>query len=96
MNIKLLTNQITYNRLLRASAKILKENVFEFNDDYTRNVISQKFKALYSNAKNFAIKDYRYQIMPFDPARPHFVEVRVAIQFNYMIEYVYINVNNVD
>jgi histone H3/H4 len=94
--IKSLTNQITYNRLLRATSLILKENVFEFNDVYMRNMINQKLKSLYSKAKTFAIKDYRITILPFDKSKPHYMEVHIEILFDAMIYYVEMNINNAD
>ena len=94
--IKSLTNQITYNRLLRATSLILKEAVFDLNDEFTRNSIELKLKSLYSKAKTFAIKDYRINILPFDKAKPHYMEVNIEILFNAMIYYVVLNVNNVD
>jgi len=94
--IKSLTNQITYNRLLRATRKILMETVFEFNDDYTRNLVGQKLRTLYNKAKEFAINDYRIYIRDFDPAKPHYMEVNIQIQLKSMIHYVHLNVNNVD
>ena len=41
-NINNLTNQITYNRLLRSTSKILKENVFELNVGRIRTFYSRK------------------------------------------------------
>ena len=96
VKIKSLTNQITYNRLLRATTKILRETVFEFNDAYTRNVVAQKLRALYDKASTFAINDYRFTIKEYDPSRPHYMEVNIQIQLKAMIEYVHLNINNVD
>ena len=97
-NVKItsLTNQITYNRLLRATTIILRDNVFEFNDAFTRNSIEQKLKALYNNASAFAIDDYRLVIRDFDVARPHYFEVDIQIHLKSMIHYVHPNINNVD
>ena len=94
--IKTLTNQITYNRLLRATNKILKENVFELNDDFTRKTILSKLKQLYSKAKTFAIVDYNLEVLPFNSAKPHYIEVNIIIQLPQMVHYVIINLNNVD
>jgi len=94
--IKSLTNQITYNRLLRATSFILKEEVFEMNDVYVRNTIKQRLKTLYQKAKSFAIKDYKITILPFDKNNPHYIEVNIEILFETMIFYVNLNINNTD
>ena len=95
-NINNLTNQITYNRLLRSTSKILKENVFELNDDFTRYNMKVKLRNLYNKAKSFAIKDYKITIKEFDSTRPHYIEVDIMIQFHNMVEYVHLNINNID
>ena len=94
--IKTLTNQITYNRLLRSTAQILMENVFEHNDNFTRNTIHQKLRALYSKAKQSAITEYKIEIKDYDPKNPHYMEVLITIKLPNMIHYVIINMNNVD
>lgn len=94
--IKSMTNQITYNRLLRISTQILRKNVFELNDEYTRTNILRQMNVIYQQASNFAIKDYRISIKPFDSANPHYVELHIEILFNTMIHYVELNINNVD
>jgi len=94
--IDTLTNQITYNRLLRASTQILRENVFEFNDSYTRNNIIVKLKALYNKAANFSITEYKLSVVPYDSSKPHYMEVHIEVLFPSMIEYVLLNINNVD
>ncbi len=95
--IKTLTNQITYNRLLRGTAKILRYDVFELNDDFLRDKISTELSLFYKNAKNTgAITDYKISIRDFDPARPHYVEVDIIVGLPAMIFTVYVHLNNVD
>ena len=89
-----LTNQITYNRLLRNTSKILKEYVFEFNDTYTRQAIMQKLRALYNKASERALQDYSITMKDFDESNPHYIEVDIIIQFRNMINHVKINISN--
>ena len=96
-NLRTLTNQITYNRLLRSTKKILLETVFEMNDNFTRNTLNFRLKVLYKEAyQSRALTGYDIKIKEFDKAKPNYVEVEIVISLPGMIEYVIINVNNTD
>jgi len=95
-SIDTLTNQITYNRLLRGTSQILKRNIFEFNDEYTRNSIMSELKIFYNKAKMFAIEDYKITMVDYDESNPHYVEVHIIIQLKAMIHYVKLNISNYD
>ena len=96
VNIDNATNRIIYNRILRECRKLLMQTVFEFNDDYTREDISVKIKALLNRAKTHAIKDYTYTILDYDRAKPHYIEIHIALLFKNKINQVLIHLNNVD
>jgi len=94
-HIRTLTNRITYNRLLRSTKKILKQSVFEFNDDVLRTQLSFKLSSLYKRAvHDGAIKAFDITISDFNKARPHYIELNIVISLPNMIEYVIINIYN--
>ena len=93
-NLTLLTHQITYNRLLRAIKIILNDNVFEHNDNYTRNIIMTKCRKLLQKAKENAIKDYEITMEDFNPVSPHDINLHIKINFYNLIDEVIINVTN--
>lgn len=86
-----LTNRITINRLLRSIKKILINNVFEFNDDFTRNDIYTKINTLLKNAKQRCIRNFELNIEEFDRARPHNLDINVIIYLPNFVEKIILN-----
>ena len=91
-----LTNQITYNRLLRNTHNILNNNLFEQNDEFTRKKIITELNSLYRQAKTNAISDYIMTVREFDKTKPHYIEVDISIRFKNMINHVILNISNTD
>jgi len=91
-----LSNRIIYNRIKRGILKILRINLFEQNDDYTRHVIDTQVRTFLKQVKTNAIHDFELYIHPFDAANPHHIVIDVIIHFKLMIEQVMMNITNDD
>ena len=91
-----ITNRITYNRILRASYKILRRYVFELNDTVTRENMQRELLIFLKRAKTSAIQNFELSIKKFDPTNPHYIEVDIILYFKNFIHQVHLNVNNVD
>lgn len=96
INIKSLTNRIIYNRTKRELLKILRQNIFELNDDFVRNSIKTDMTLFLNRVKQAALEDYTLYIHPYNKNKPHYVEVDVTLYFKNMIEQVLLNVKNED
>jgi len=96
INLTTATNRIIYNFILRRSREILRHTVFEQNDDFTRMRVETELRRMLQKEKAYAIQDYNLTILPFDPARPHYMEVLITLWFKKMIFQVFVNVTNED
>ncbi len=88
-----LTNRIIYNRIKRDVIRILRYNLFELNDSFTRNNISTLVRLLLERAKQKAIKDFQYKIYNFDERAPHLIKIDIALLFKNRIEYVLLSIS---
>lgn len=91
-----LSNRIIYNRIKRGILKILRINLFEQNDDYTRSVIEIQVRTFLKQVKSSAIHDFELYIHPFDPSNPHHISIDITIHYKLMIEQVMMNITNDD
>ena len=94
--LRTLTNQITYNQLVRKTKQVLDQTVFELNDEFTRKTLGFRLKQLYSKAAQKAITGFQININEYDPKNPHYLVVDIIISMPNMIEYVFINITNLN
>jgi len=88
-----LTNKIIYNRIKRNVIRVLRYNLFELNDSFTRDTISTNIRLFLDKAKQHAIKDFQYKMHKYDSKNPHLIKLDISLLFKNRIEYVLLSIS---
>jgi len=88
-----LTNRIIYNRIKRNVIRILRYNIFEQNDTFTRDTISTNIRLFLDRAKQNAIQDFQYKMYDYDNKNPHLIKIDISLLFKNRIEYVLLSIS---
>jgi len=88
-----LTNRILYNRIKRNVIRILRNNIFEQNDSFTRDAINTNIRLFLNEAKQHAIQDFQYKMYNYDSKNPHLIKLDISLLFKNRIEYVLLSIS---